>query len=140
MVVNRIEITVHWGDCDPAEIVFYPNFFRWFDCGTTELFASVGLDLSTLFREHDVLGIPILDAGARFKRPARFRDRLGLETRIAEWARSSFRVEHRITKDNEETATGHEVRAWVARDPHRPDGLRALPVPEAVRRRFETES
>jgi acyl-CoA thioesterase FadM len=27
----RTEILVAWGDCDPAGIVYYPNYFHWFD-------------------------------------------------------------------------------------------------------------
>ncbi|MGH6945796.1 MAG: acyl-CoA thioesterase [Kiloniellales bacterium] len=140
MIANRIDITVQWGDCDPADIVFYPNFFRWFDCGTTELFASVGIDLATLFKDHGVLGVPILDAGASFRRPSRFRDTIALESRIARWGKSSFRVEHSISNGGQETVTGHELRAWVARDPDHPSGMRALPVPDEVRRRFDGQS
>ena len=62
MKTNRYEITVHWGDCDPGDIVFYPNFFNWFDNSTTELFASVGLELPQMFADCGILGIPILDA------------------------------------------------------------------------------
>ncbi|HIL88646.1 MAG TPA: acyl-CoA thioesterase, partial [Deltaproteobacteria bacterium] len=24
-------VRIGWGDCDPAQIVFYPNYFAWFD-------------------------------------------------------------------------------------------------------------
>jgi len=26
--------TVEFGDCDPAQIVFYPNYFRWMDAAS----------------------------------------------------------------------------------------------------------
>jgi 4-hydroxybenzoyl-CoA thioesterase len=28
---NTIQLHVKFGDCDPAGIVFYPNYFRWMD-------------------------------------------------------------------------------------------------------------
>ena len=28
---HSLSVGVSFGDCDPAGIVFYPNFFRWFD-------------------------------------------------------------------------------------------------------------
>ena len=37
------EITVEWGDCDPAGIVYYPSYFKWFDQGTYRLFLKAGL-------------------------------------------------------------------------------------------------
>ena len=36
-------LTVGWGDCDPAGIVFYPNYFRWFDDASWRLFEAGGL-------------------------------------------------------------------------------------------------
>lgn len=33
MTRNSIDIVVEWGDCDPAGIVFYPNYFRRFNHG-----------------------------------------------------------------------------------------------------------
>jgi len=137
MRTNRMDVTVHWGDCDPAVIVFYPQYFRWFDCATMELFAAVGLDPSTCFRDHGALGIPILDARAQFRRPSRFRDRLTVESGVSEWGSSSFRVEHKVFNKGALAVEGYELRAWVAPDESHPSGIRALPVPAAVRARFE---
>ncbi len=37
------QIEVGWGDCDPAGIVFYPNFYRWFDACSHALLTARGL-------------------------------------------------------------------------------------------------
>ena len=137
MKTNRTDITVHWGDCDPADIVFYPNYFRWFDCSTSDLFAAVGLDLATLFKKEGILGIPILDAGAKFMRPARFRDVITVESGIESWGTSSFRLKHTVFNDGKEAVLGHEVRAWVAVDDSHPNGIRALPVPDHIKAAFD---
>jgi acyl-CoA thioesterase FadM len=42
-LVGTIVRDVTWGDCDPAGIIFYPNYFRWIDSGTWNLFFTVGL-------------------------------------------------------------------------------------------------
>ncbi len=42
-LVSRRTITIEWGDCDPADIVFYPNYFRWFDASTANHFQAAGL-------------------------------------------------------------------------------------------------
>jgi len=137
MKSNRIDITVQWGDCDPANIVFYPNYFRWFEIGTTELFASVGLDLPRMFEAEGILGIPILDAGASFRRPSRFRDVVTVQSSIESWGNSSFRVGHTIFNGTEEAVEGHEVRGWVVVDESHPSGIRAMRVPDAIRARFD---
>ena len=137
MKTNRTDITIHWGDCDPAGIVFYPQYFRWFDCATSDLFAAQGLDLPTLFKDQGILGIPILDAGAKFMRPSRFRDVITVESGIEKWGCSSFRISHQIYNGGELAVVGHEVRAWVAVDQTHPNGIRALPVPDEIKARFD---
>ena len=31
MFVNRRDVQIQWGDCDPANIVYYPRYFAMFD-------------------------------------------------------------------------------------------------------------
>src|SRR5208282_2141370 len=69
MFVNRIRIRVEFGDCDPAKIVFYANYFRWFDQCTSALFRAAGLPLGELFKSYGVVGIPLVEARARFITP-----------------------------------------------------------------------
>ena len=40
---NEIQMTVEFGNTDAAGIVFYPNYFMWFDKGTHWLFKSMQL-------------------------------------------------------------------------------------------------
>src|SRR5450631_3898284 len=40
MLVSEKRFLVEWGDCDPANIVFYPRYLKWFDACTTGLFAA----------------------------------------------------------------------------------------------------
>ena len=138
MFTNSIEIEIEWGDCDPAEIVYYPNFFRWFNKGAHMLFDAVGLPFHRLIRERDTIGVPLLDARATFHAPVRFGDVITVTSGIAEWRNSSFVVSHRIANGDVLSVEGQEIRAWVKRDPDSPGGLRAVPVPDDVKARFAT--
>src|SRR5215813_13914659 len=40
---NRKTIQIEWGDCDPAQIVYFPRYFAYFDSCTTALFKKAGL-------------------------------------------------------------------------------------------------
>ena len=31
MFVHRRDVQIQWGDCDPANIVYYPRYFEMFD-------------------------------------------------------------------------------------------------------------
>ena len=37
------EAAVHFGDCDPAGIVFFPNFSRWMDAASLHFFMQCGV-------------------------------------------------------------------------------------------------
>lgn len=71
MIGNQYTVKVRWSEADPAGIVFYPRFFEWFDLATEALFESVGLPWPELFPKHRIVGVPIVESGARFAAPVR---------------------------------------------------------------------
>jgi 4-hydroxybenzoyl-CoA thioesterase len=136
--------TVEFGDCDPAGIVFYPNFFRWMDAAAWAFFAANGLSARDVLAGADAparaLGFPLVDARASFKKPARQGDRLEIETRVARWGAKSFELDHLITIAGEVAVEGRETRIWGVADPTSPGRLRAVPVPEAVKTRIPAKA
>ena len=134
--VSSRSVTVEWGDCDPADIVFYPNYFRWFDASTANHFKAAGLPKTELISQFAVVGFPMVDTGATFHRPSKHGDTLTIETRFTGFGRSSFTVEHRLFNDGELAVEGRETRVLVKRTDD--GGIAASPVPEEVKRRFES--
>ncbi len=107
---NEIEIPVEWGDTDQAAIVFYPNYFRWFDIGTRHLLDAAGVPYGVLKSELGLLGLPLVEAGSRFLSPIRFGDTVRLTSHIASWRRKTVRIHHLVTVGGTRCAEGHEVR------------------------------
>ena len=129
---------INFADCDPAQLVFYPRYFEWFDRGTEMLFRSVGLDWERMFAANEWNGVPLLDAGANFKRPCRFGETIEIESWVDEWRGKTFLVRHHVRNKGEIAVEGHELRAWTVTDKSRPAGLRAEPVPADVMARFDS--
>src|SRR5207237_1227707 len=97
-LINRRQMTVEWGHCDPAGIVFNSRFFEFFDVSTWLLFeAALGVPPSKLAATYDIVGIPLVDARARFMVPAKFGDVLDIASNVSEFRRSSFEVEHQVS-------------------------------------------
>jgi 4-hydroxybenzoyl-CoA thioesterase len=93
------QFTVEWGDCDPAQIVFYPNFFRWMDAASLRFFRAAGVPPWREFESvSGILGTPLVDASARFLRPASYGDVLDVDTAIDEWRGKSFVMSHIIRR------------------------------------------
>ena len=136
MFRNSIDITVEWGDCDPAGIVFYPNYFRWFNQGAHALFGAAGMPFHEMIAERGIVGVPMLDTQASFAAPVRFGETITLTSRIDEWRNRSFAVAHEVHKDGQLCAEGRDIRAWVVHDDKAPNGIRAVTIPDDVKRRF----
>jgi len=132
MLVNRRRILVQFGDCDPGKIVYYPNYFRWFDECTADLFRSVGLPLRELFKTHGVWGIPLVDARARFITPSTYGDEMEVESSVIEWRKSSFVIGHKFFRNGELLLEGSEIRVWAGPDPTDPQRMKGLPVPQEI--------
>ena len=133
MFVNRRDVTIEWGDCDPAGIVFFPNYLRYFDAATNTLFLSaLGLTKYEMIRKYGITGIPLVDVGARFFIPSVFGEVVMIESAVAEIKRSSFRMQHRLLKGDVLAVEGFETRVWTGRDPNDPDKLKSRPIPDEV--------
>ncbi len=133
----RQEFVVDFADCDPACIVFYPRYFEWFDRATENLFRECGMAWPQLWPQYRLAGFPIVDVGAKFHGPSRFGERIAIESWIDEWRNKLFLVRHRVHNDGRIVVEGHELRVWALRDPANPESMKAAPVPEEIKARFE---
>src|SRR5215813_839191 len=109
------------GSCDPAGIVFNSHFFEFFDWSVWLLFeTALGVRPNELGATFGIVGIPLVDAKARFLRPAKFNDVAEIASQVSEFRRSSFEIKHRITVDGELAVEGSETRVWASRHPNDP--------------------
>jgi 4-hydroxybenzoyl-CoA thioesterase len=131
------KLTIVWGQCDPAGIVFNSRFFEMFDTSTWMLFdAALGVKPHELAQTFGIMGIPLVDARANFLKPAKFGDVIELASRVSEFRRSSFDVEHKVTIGGELAVEGGETRVWAARAKDDPDKIGAIAIPPEIIAKF----
>ena len=133
MLVNRRDVEIEWGDCDAAGIVFYPRYFAMFDASTAYLLeAALGMKKIAWTKKFGIVGIPMVDTGAKFIEPSRYGDILTIETTATAIRRSSFDIAHRVLKDGKLAIEAHETRVWTGRDPDDPSRIKAVAMPAEV--------
>ena len=133
MYVNERSVTVEWGDCDPAGIVFYPRFFAMFDASTGALFAAVsGMTKYQLLRHYDVVGFPMVDTRAKFTIPSRFGDVIRIRSQATALRRASFDIAHTILRGDAVAVECTETRVWAGRHPDDPERIRGVPLPDEL--------
>jgi 4-hydroxybenzoyl-CoA thioesterase len=135
--VHRRSLAIEWAHCDPAGIVFNSRFFEIFDIGTWALLeAALGVPKHELAAVFDIVGVPLVEASARFIAPLKFGDLAMHESQVSAFRRSSFDVEHRLLIGAELATLGRETRVWAGLD--RAGRLKAKPLPDEVTARFRT--
>ena len=135
------EMTVEWGHCDPAGIVFHPRYFEWFDGCAAALFAlATGLPKAEMLRRWNAAGIPVVDAGAKFHRPCRYGDPIRIASRATWFKRSSFGLRHELFLGDALAVEGWSTRVWIGRDPGDPDRIRAQALPTELVAMFWREA
>jgi 4-hydroxybenzoyl-CoA thioesterase len=128
------EIQVQFGDCDPAGIVFFPNFLKWMDASSLHFFMSCGVPpWRELLKTRGIVGTPLLEINTRFKRPATYGERLQVRTHIESWRDKVFIQQHSIWRDEVLICEGTETRAFLVHPPGEPDRIKAIAVPEDIR-------
>lgn len=123
---------VEFGDCDPAGIVWFPNFFRWIDAASRHFFAECGVPRwEETTKTIGVIGTPLVDTHTRFVKTASYGDTLQIAVRVAEWRDKSFVQTYRVTRGDELILECEEVRIFAAR--REGGGIRAVPIPPQIR-------
>ena len=127
-------INVHFGDCDPAGIVFFPNFSRWMDASSLNFFIQCGVPIwSELVKTTGITGTPLLEIHTKFCAPAKYGETLQIATSVDEWHAKTFKHRHVVTRGDTLICEGTEVRAFVIKHPDDPNRIKAIPVPEDIK-------
>lgn len=126
---NEIEILVNWGDTDKAGIVYYPNFFKWFDIAGHQFFRSCDLAPAKLEEERRII-VPLLDVQCTFEKSLLYDDLITIHTKVEEINRKTIKLKHIVYRDGIRVANGYELRGWVEQSV---EGIKAVLIPEDVK-------
>ncbi len=117
-------LRVRYAETDQMGIVYYANFFVWFEIGRTDLCRQHGFTYRDM-EQHDGLYIIVAETKCRFKAPARYDDEILVRTcvRVVRRRVLVFGYEVYRQTDQELLAEGETVHVITDRDGH----PRALP-------------
>jgi len=130
--IHRVEVC--FGDCDPAGIVFFPNFSKWMDTASLAFFMACGVPpWRELVKTRGIIGTPLLEIHTKFLKPATYGETIEVHTSVEEWSAKTFRHRHLVKRGDVLLCDGTEVRAFCQRDPANPDRIKAIPIPEDIK-------
>ena len=130
------EVEVMFGDCDPAGIVFFPNFSKWMDASSLNFFVQCGVPpWRELVKTTGIIGTPLLEIHTQCLKPATYGERLQSHTSVTEWRDKVFKHRHVVRRGDDVICERSETRAFVIRPPETPDRIKAIPVPADIKAR-----
>ncbi len=127
--------TVRFGDCDPAGIVFFPQYFvmlnafveQWFDEG-------LRIPYAPLIAQRRI-GLPTVRLEVDFTAVSRHGEQLALKLAVTKLGRSSLVLQHDFRCGRELRLRARQVLVCTSLDTHRPqplpDDVRAAIAPQA---------
>ena len=129
----KLDIHVEWGHCDPARIVFNPNFFIWMESGMDRLFSVAYRPMAEMVQEDtNYRGVPLLNTQANFQKPAKVGETITLTTQISRWGKTSFDIDYRFTRGDDVLCTATQTRDWCyAEGTGAEETIKPSPIPEA---------
>jgi acyl-CoA thioester hydrolase len=124
-------IRVRYAETDQMSIVYYGNYFTWFEIGRVELCRHLGFEYRQMETEDDSF-IVVAEAHCRYKKPARFDEVLAIRTRVTQSQKRMLRFGYEILNHSsgELLATGETLHV-ICDSRGRPKSL-----PEKYRKYF----
>jgi acyl-CoA thioester hydrolase len=123
-------VRVRYAETDQMGVVYYANYFVWFEVARTDLLRDAGWT----YREMEAAGfaLPVLEAHCEYKQAAKYDDELEVLTTgaLLSPVRIAFTYDVVRPADSTTLATGRTVHAAVDR------GGKPCRLPERVRTLF----
>jgi len=126
-LIRRTTVRVRYAETDCMGVVYYANYFIWFEIGRTDWLRDTGHS----YREMEAEGVqlPVIEAHGEYRRAAKYDDELEIRTRAALLTPVRIRFDYEIVRGVETLVTGHTVHAALdprGRPCRLPDGVRDL--------------
>ena len=106
-----LTIRVRYAETDKMGVVYYANYFVWFEVARADLLRTLGWS----YREMENAGVslPVIEAHCAYQRPARYDDELEIRTegRLLSPVRMEFTYQVRLLPHDTIAATGKTVHA-----------------------------
>ena len=104
-------VRVRYAETDRMGVVYYANYFVWFEVGRTDLLRRSGWS----YREMEIDGcsLPVMEARCAYRQSARYDDELDVTTRGVLLSPVRVRFDYEVVRaaDQALLAEGHTVHA-----------------------------
>lgn len=113
MIESVSEIQVRYAETDMMGIVYHANYLPWLEIGRTDLLRNKGLPYKEI--EERGIFLPVLEVNVKYRRPAKYDDRIAIHTRISEKPYLKIHIDYELKRGDELIATARTVHAFMSK-------------------------
>jgi acyl-CoA thioester hydrolase len=108
-------LRVRYAETDQMGIVYYANYFVWFEVGRTDLLRRSGWSYREM--EQDGVSLPVIESHCAYRQPARYDDELEVRTTGSVVSPVRVRFDYEVVRPADRTmlVTGFTVHATLDR-------------------------
>ena len=130
MTLRRTRVRVRYAETDRMGVVYYANYFVWFEVGRTDWLRQTGWTYREM--ERDGVSLPVIEAQCEYRQPARYDDEIEIATKGTLVTPVRVRFDYALSRAGDDTAiaAGHTMHAAVDGDG------RPCRLPDRVREMF----
>ena len=113
-LIRRTRVRVRYAETDRMGVVYYANYFVWFEVGRTEWLRETGWSYREMEREG--VSLPVIEAHCDYRRAARYDEDIEIRTRATVLTPVRLRFDYELWRSGEDhtpAAVGHTVHAAV---------------------------
>jgi acyl-CoA thioester hydrolase len=124
-------VRVRYAETDQMGVVYYGNYFVWFEIGRVELMRALGFEYKLMETQDDCF-IVVAEASCRYRQSAKYDELLRVRTRISQAGNRVVKYSYEILRDSDNSllATGETTHVICGKDG------RAKQLPEKYRAKF----
>lgn len=116
---SKTSVRVRYAETDKMGIVYHSNYLIWFEVGRSELFRE--LDLPYTEFEQQGLGLAVVEANCRYRKPTYYDDQLTVVTEIVKISSRSISFSYVVYRDELIVAEGKTVHVFLNQEGHLAD-------------------
>jgi len=111
---SKTSLRVRYSETDRMGIVYHANYLVWFEVGRSELFRELNLPY-TQFEEQG-LGLAVIEASCRYRKPSQYDDELTIITEINNISSRAASFSYSVYREGTLLAEGKTVHVFINKE------------------------
>ena len=111
MTVRRTRVRVRYAETDRMGVVYYANYFVWFEVARTDWLRETGWSYREM--EADGVSLPVIEAHCDYRQPSHYDDDIEIRTRATLLSPVRVRFDYEVLRGDSLLTVGHTVHAAV---------------------------